>query len=84
MFSINHPLHIPHFTLHIPHLLYVFLGRLRPLCLYPDNKNMSLCLYVKNTQSEKHVFMSLCQKHAILKNMSLCQKHAILKTCPYV
>ena len=35
-------------------LLYVFLGRLRPLCLYPDNKE--ICPYVfmsKNTQSEK-------------------------------
>ena len=41
-------------------LLYVFLGRLRPLCLYPDNKE--ICPYVfmsKNTQSEKTCLYAL-------------------------
>ena len=65
---------ISHFTIKIPHYNYVFIGRLRPLCLCPFHP-------------KKYVLMYLCLKKHNLENMSLCTyvlKTAAKETCTNV
>ena len=74
--SLLFTLHILHFPLpisHFPLSFMSFLAACGPYVFVPRwLKNMSLCLYVKKLQWEKHVLMSLCRKPC-LKMLCFCK-----------